>query len=134
MSWRNCRARRSKAWLCALRGLFPTTSKSCTTWTLKHGRQPNNWDWPLSAPSCLTAIPVFSRRWHTSFITMLQRKVRSRPMKHVVVLGGGITGLAAAYTLTQAGRDALHVTIVEADKRIGGKIRTRSFAGVPVDL
>lgn len=55
-------------------------------------------------------------------------------MRHVVVLGGGITGLAAAYTLTQAGGDALHVTIIEADKRIGGKIRTRSFAGVSVDL
>lgn len=55
-------------------------------------------------------------------------------MKHIVVLGGGITGLSAAYTLAQAGGDALRVTIVEADKRIGGKIRTRSFADASVDL
>lgn len=55
-------------------------------------------------------------------------------MGHIVVLGGGITGLAAAYALVHAGEDASHVTIVEADDHIGGKIRTRSFAGVSVDL
>jgi len=39
----------------------------------------------------------------------------------VVVVGGGITGLAAAYELTRAGVPTL---LVEASERLGGKIRT----------
>jgi len=39
----------------------------------------------------------------------------------VVVVGGGITGLAAAYELTRAG---VPVLLVEASDRLGGKIRT----------
>lgn len=49
-------------------------------------------------------------------------------MSHVVVIGGGIAGLAAAFHLQQAGR-AVEVTIVEGDKRLGGKILTTPFAG-----
>ncbi len=49
---------------------------------------------------------------------------------HVVVVGGGIAGLAAAYRLTGA---ATAVTVVEADDRVGGKLRTSPFAGRPVD-
>ena len=47
---------------------------------------------------------------------------RRRP--HVVVVGGGITGLATAWFL----RDRARVTVLEADDRLGGKIRT-SVAG-----
>jgi oxygen-dependent protoporphyrinogen oxidase len=46
---------------------------------------------------------------------------------HVVVLGGGITGLAAAHRLLHVRADAmpgLRVTLVEADDRLGGKIVT----------
>jgi protoporphyrinogen/coproporphyrinogen III oxidase len=46
------------------------------------------------------------------------------------VVGGGITGLAAAYYLQEAGAD---VTVVEAGDRLGGKIRTDNLAGVPVE-
>jgi oxygen-dependent protoporphyrinogen oxidase len=48
--------------------------------------------------------------------------------RHVVVVGGGITGLAAAHQLTVLG---LRVTLLEADDRLGGKIRTSPFAGLP---
>ena len=48
---------------------------------------------------------------------------------HVVVVGGGITGLATAWFL----RDRARVTVLEADDRLGGKIRTSSLAGVPVE-
>ncbi|HVF15081.1 MAG TPA: protoporphyrinogen oxidase [Acidimicrobiales bacterium] len=48
---------------------------------------------------------------------------------HVVVVGGGITGLATAWFL----RDRVRVTVLEADDRLGGKIRTSSLAGVPVE-
>ena len=48
---------------------------------------------------------------------------------HVVVVGGGIAGLTAAFRLSQAGVD---VTVVEPD-RLGGKLQTSMFAGRPVD-
>lgn len=48
--------------------------------------------------------------------------------RHVVVVGGGITGLAAAYHLSTLG---VRVTLLEADDRLGGKIRTSPFAGLP---
>lgn len=53
-------------------------------------------------------------------------------VKRVVVVGGGISGLAAAYAL--AGRHRLPVTICEAEERLGGKIRTEVFAGSRLDL
>lgn len=52
----------------------------------------------------------------------------------VVVIGGGITGLTTAYRLARrhrdAGRDA-HITVLEADDRVGGKVKTSPFAGLP---
>jgi oxygen-dependent protoporphyrinogen oxidase len=48
--------------------------------------------------------------------------------RHVVVVGGGITGLAAAYHLMTLG---VRVTLLEAADRLGGKIRTTPFAGLP---
>jgi oxygen-dependent protoporphyrinogen oxidase len=49
---------------------------------------------------------------------------------HVTVVGGGITGLAAAHELVGAGAS---VTVLEADDRLGGKILTTDLAGRPVD-
>jgi len=51
---------------------------------------------------------------------------------HVVVVGGGISGLAAAYHLR---RQAPHttVTVLEGSPRIGGKLQVSEVAGVPVD-
>jgi oxygen-dependent protoporphyrinogen oxidase len=51
---------------------------------------------------------------------------------HVLVLGGGITGLAAAYRLSQR-EDHPHVTIIELDDRLGGKLRTERVEGFVVD-
>ena len=50
--------------------------------------------------------------------------------KRVAVVGGGITGLAAAY---QATLDGHRVTLYEASNRLGGKILTTPFGGLPVD-
>jgi oxygen-dependent protoporphyrinogen oxidase len=49
-------------------------------------------------------------------------------MPHVVVIGGGIAGLAAAHSL----RD-FDVTMIEGSTHIGGKLRTTAIAGVEVD-
>ncbi|MBV8882103.1 MAG: protoporphyrinogen oxidase, partial [Planctomycetaceae bacterium] len=50
-------------------------------------------------------------------------------MKPVVIVGGGITGLSAAYELTKAGRP---VTIVERD-RLGGVIRTERHGDLLIE-
>ncbi|CAG6397303.1 protoporphyrinogen oxidase [Streptomyces cocklensis] len=50
---------------------------------------------------------------------------------HVVVVGGGISGLAAAHRLAGAGA---RVTLVEASSRLGGKLHADEIAGMPVDL
>ncbi|PCG86195.1 protoporphyrinogen oxidase [Streptomyces sp. WZ.A104] len=50
---------------------------------------------------------------------------------HVVVIGGGIAGLAAAHRLVTTG---LRVTLLEATDRLGGKLMTGRIAGVQVDL
>tara|TARA_Y100000817_G_C16414540_1_gene349103 strand:+ start:37 stop:489 length:453 start_codon:yes stop_codon:yes gene_type:complete len=51
-------------------------------------------------------------------------------MRKVVVVGGGISGLAAAYELLTNGYD---VSVIEASSTIGGKISTVEIAGVPID-
>lgn len=51
-------------------------------------------------------------------------------MARVVVVGGGIAGLAAAHELVGAGHG---VTVLEAADRVGGKIRRETVAGVDVD-
>jgi oxygen-dependent protoporphyrinogen oxidase len=51
-------------------------------------------------------------------------------MTSVAVVGGGITGLAAAWDLSGRGHA---VTVYEASDRLGGKIRTAPFAGVPTE-
>ncbi len=58
--------------------------------------------------------------------------------RHVVVVGGGITGLAAAVALHEGSRRAptpvpLRVTVLEASGQVGGKLRVSELAGVPVD-
>ncbi|WP_052868440.1 protoporphyrinogen oxidase [Streptomyces niger] len=50
---------------------------------------------------------------------------------HVVVIGGGISGLAAAHRALDGGA---RVTVLEASARLGGKLKAGAVAGVPVDL
>lgn len=44
------------------------------------------------------------------------------PRRHLVIIGGGITGLAAAWEAST--RPTVDVTVIEASDRVGGKIRT----------
>ncbi|WP_369375601.1 protoporphyrinogen oxidase [Streptomyces sp. cg36] len=50
---------------------------------------------------------------------------------HVVVVGGGISGLAAAHRLLGAGA---RVTVLEATDRVGGKLLAGEVGGARVDL
>lgn len=54
-------------------------------------------------------------------------------MARVAVVGGGIAGLAAAYELT-TNHPGTEVVLLEAGPRLGGKIETQPFAGLPVEL
>jgi oxygen-dependent protoporphyrinogen oxidase len=61
--------------------------------------------------------------------------------RQIVIVGGGITGLAAAHRLAAAlpvtdgsSCSGPRITLLEADERFGGKIRTENFAGRPLDV
>jgi oxygen-dependent protoporphyrinogen oxidase len=49
----------------------------------------------------------------------------------LVVVGGGISGLAAAWFAADAG---YRVTVLDAAPRVGGKLRVEEVGGVPVDV
>ena len=52
--------------------------------------------------------------------------------EHILIVGAGMAGLAAAQKLRQSG---LRVTILEGRDRIGGRVWTdRSWEGIPLDL
>jgi oxygen-dependent protoporphyrinogen oxidase len=51
----------------------------------------------------------------------------------VVVVGGGISGVAAAWSLRAALGDAVRLTLLEAGPAVGGKLRVSDLAGLPVD-
>lgn len=51
-------------------------------------------------------------------------------MKPVVIIGAGVSGLAAAYYLSRAG---IPFTLIEAEKRLGGVIRTDRVSGCLIE-
>ena len=55
--------------------------------------------------------------------------------RHVVVVGGGISGLAAAHALgvTEPRGTRVRVTVLEGSPRVGGKLRVSDVGGLPVD-
>ena len=58
------------------------------------------------------------------------RAVSNPGQPHVVVVGGGIAGLAAAFFLREA---PCRVTVLEGSPRPGGKLRVSEIAGIAVD-
>jgi oxygen-dependent protoporphyrinogen oxidase len=51
----------------------------------------------------------------------------------VVVIGGGIAGLSAAWTLAGSGT-GVRVVVLEEESRFGGKLRAATIGGRPVDV
>jgi oxygen-dependent protoporphyrinogen oxidase len=54
--------------------------------------------------------------------------------RRVVVVGGGVAGLAAAHRLRRSFGPGAAITVVEQTHRLGGKLRTTELAGAEVDL
>lgn len=52
--------------------------------------------------------------------------------KNIIIIGAGASGVAAATKLISNGFN--HVTILEAESRIGGRVNTMSFGANVVDL
>jgi oxygen-dependent protoporphyrinogen oxidase len=55
---------------------------------------------------------------------------RTNAQPHVVIVGGGISGLAAAFFLRD---EAVRVTVLEGSSRLGGKLSVSEIGGVAVD-
>jgi oxygen-dependent protoporphyrinogen oxidase len=55
---------------------------------------------------------------------------RTRTQPHVVIVGGGISGLAAAFFLRD---EPVRVTVLEGSPRLGGKLSVSEIGGVAVD-
>jgi oxygen-dependent protoporphyrinogen oxidase len=55
---------------------------------------------------------------------------RTNARAHVVIVGGGISGLAAAFFLRN---EAVRVTVLEGSPRLGGKLSVSELAGVAID-
>ena len=53
--------------------------------------------------------------------------------KRVVIIGGGISGLAAAHRLIELGVEKSHITLIEASDRLGGTIATEHRDGFLIE-
>jgi protoporphyrinogen/coproporphyrinogen III oxidase len=67
----------------------------------------------------------------------MEREGNDRQAKTVVIIGGGITGLSAAYYLEKKAREQgvdVRPVLLEADDRLGGKIQTETVDGFVIEL
>ena len=78
------------------------------------------------------AHPVHSQLRTEFAVLPVQVEFYTGFMPHVVIVGGGLSGLTAAYRLTQAAPD-ISVTLLESHTRTGGNIGTEDHNGFVVE-
>ena len=113
--------RAARRWSCARPASSPTISRSCTTWTSRRGRSPSGRGCGSCAPRCRTPIPRSCACSRTSSARIWRFRRLRAVGDRVVVVGGGISGLATAYRLLRDG-PSLDVTVLEADPAVGGRL------------
>ncbi|RVW47688.1 putative polyamine oxidase 4 [Vitis vinifera] len=86
------------------------------------------WRQYLHGRGCI-ATGYFKEGAFVSFIERRRRSLSSIPS--VIVIGGGISGIAAAHTLHNA---SFQVVLLESRDRLGGRIHTDYSLGCPVDM
>src|SRR5215472_16973399 len=75
-------------------------------------------------------LPCGAARFARPGVVCQGGRVSYPPQASVVIVGGGIAGLAAAFFL----RDTPHrVTVLEGSPRLGGKLAVSDVAGTAVD-
>ena len=47
--------------------------------------------------------------------------------QHIVIIGGGISGLSAAWHIQQASKEQFRFTVLEKSERWGGKVITQTI-------
>ncbi|OVA15410.1 Amine oxidase [Macleaya cordata] len=82
---------------------------------------------PPYYPSIKKRLPVLETHFTSRYAATPCRWMLYGSVKSVAVVGGGISGLAAAYKLKSQG---LNVTLFEAEERAGGKLRSVSRDGL----
>src|SRR5919106_6253579 len=60
-------------------------------------------------------------------------RVKAMLSKRIVVVGGGISGLAAAHRLVEHGVEKSQITLVEASERLGGTLETQHRDGFLIE-
>ena len=54
--------------------------------------------------------------------------------KRIVIVGGGLAGLMAAYTILKTKKDDVQVVVYEARDRLGGRIKSLQVDNCAVDV
>src|SRR5580693_1728733 len=96
---------------------------------------------PDSRMMALPAVPrasvilvmLLGRAWATAgsaLPAIIRIVILPRQPGRVAIVGGGVSGLAAAFLLKDAGLD---VTVLEGSPRLGGKLAVSEVAGIAVD-
>jgi monoamine oxidase len=67
---------------------------------------------------------IKQRRQFRHFYSFTKVSQVALKMKHVIIVGAGASGLAAASRLVENGLSATNITILEAQNHIGGRVHT----------
>src|SRR5674476_928551 len=71
--------------------------------------------------------------WQTLEVTLGSRRSRMQSRPQVVIVGGGISGLATAHYIHSHLGDKVQLTLVEGGSQLGGKVANQEFSGHLVD-